>query len=108
MPVLGFCYGMQAMAKALGGSVPQTDIGEYGPATLGRADDGSLLLAGTPASQVVWMSHRDSVGNVPEGFVVTASTSTTPVAAMEDAARGLFATQFHPEVHHTAHGNSDA
>lgn len=104
VPVLGFCYGMQLMAKMLGGTVPQTDVGEYGPATLGREYDASRLMAGTPASQTVWMSHRDSVGKVPEGFVVTGSTSTTHVASMEDEARGLYATQFHPEVHHTAYG----
>jgi GMP synthase (glutamine-hydrolysing) len=108
VPVLGFCYGMQAMAQALGGSVPQTDVGEYGPATLVRAQDegaASALLGSTPDKQTVWMSHRDSVSAVPEGFVVTASTSTTPVAAMECVPRRLFATQFHPEVHHTTYGN---
>ncbi len=104
VPVLGFCYGMQVMAVALGGTVPQTDIGEYGPATLARCADDSLLLAGTPSEQTVWMSHRDSVGEVPQGFTITASTPTTPVAAMECAERNLYATQFHPEVHHTEHG----
>lgn len=104
VPVLGFCYGMQAMAVALGGTVPKTDIGEYGPATLVRCAEGSLLLADTPAEQTVWMSHRDSVGEVPQGFTVTASTPTTPVAAMECVARNLYATQFHPEVHHTECG----
>jgi GMP synthase (glutamine-hydrolysing) len=110
VPVLGFCYGMQAMAVALGGTVPQTDVGEYGPAELARAKnaDGSFapsrLMDGTPAGQVVWMSHRDSVGQAPAGFTVTASTPTTPVAAMECPERGLYATQFHPEVHHTACG----
>jgi GMP synthase (glutamine-hydrolysing) len=105
VPVLGFCYGMQAMATALGGTVPRTDIGEYGPAELTRCDGLSRLLEDTPENQTVWMSHRDSVGSVPEGFTVTASTPTTPVAAMENQARGLYATQFHPEVHHTAFGN---
>jgi GMP synthase (glutamine-hydrolysing) len=105
VPVLGFCYGMQAMATALGGAVPRTDMGEYGPAELTRCDGLSRLLDDTPETQTVWMSHRDSVGSVPPGFTVTASTSTTPVAAMEDQVRGLYATQFHPEVHHTAFGN---
>jgi GMP synthase (glutamine-hydrolysing) len=105
VPVLGFCYGMQAMATALGGAVPRTDVGEYGPAELTRCDGFSQLLDDTPENQIVWMSHRDSVGNVPEGFTVTGSTPTTPIAAMEDQARGLYATQFHPEVHHTAFGN---
>jgi GMP synthase (glutamine-hydrolysing) len=104
VPVLGFCYGMQAMAQVLGGSVPRTDVGEYGPAELSLSGAVSRLLADTPASQTVWMSHRDSVGTLPEGFVCTASTPTTANAAMEDAARGLYATQFHPEVHHTQFG----
>jgi GMP synthase (glutamine-hydrolysing) len=105
VPVLGFCYGMQAMATALGGTVPWTDIGEYGPAELTRCDGFSRLLDDTPETQTVWMSHHDSVGSVPPGFIVTASTPSTPVAAMENQARGLYATQFHPEVHHTVFGN---
>jgi GMP synthase (glutamine-hydrolysing) len=112
VPVLGFCYGMQVMAVALGGTVPQTDIGEYGSAQLTRLDldgaateAGSVFLGKTPKEQTVWMSHRDSVEQVPEGFTITASTSTTAVAAMECAPRKLYATQFHPEVHHTTHGN---
>ncbi|MDR1016258.1 MAG: glutamine-hydrolyzing GMP synthase [Coriobacteriales bacterium] len=105
VPVLGFCYGMQAMAVALGGEVPQTDVGEYGPTRLEcAAEAGSALLTGTPERQKVWMSHRDSVGTLPKGFVCTASTATTPIAAMEDPERRLYATQFHPEVAHTTHG----
>ena len=100
IPVLGFCYGMQVMAAELGGTVPQTDIGEYGPAVLSR-QGASLLLEGTPEEQVVWMSHRDSREvPFPDGFTITSSTPTTPVASMEDAARKLYATQFHPEVAH--------
>jgi len=127
VPVLGFCYGMQAMAQALGGAVARTDVAEYGPAELTRAGGGSggssagtgasgsgspspggpvgsALLDGTPERQTVWMSHRDSVATAPDGFTVTASTPTTAIAAMEDPARRLYATQFHPEVHHTAYG----
>ena len=104
VPVLGFCYGQQIMAARLGGAVGHTDKGEYGPATLTR-DGASMLLADTPAEQTVWMSHRDAVTRVPEGFRVTAHTETCPVAAMECPRRRLFATQFHPEVRHTAHGN---
>ncbi len=103
IPVLGFCYGQQIMAVSLGGSVDHTDIGEYGPAELTRTGS-SALLEGTPDTQTVWMSHRDSVKAVPDGFAVTSSTSVCPVASMEDAGRGLFATQFHPEVVHTACG----
>jgi GMP synthase (glutamine-hydrolysing) len=104
IPILGFCYGEQIMATKLGGSVAHTDKGEYGPATLLRLGS-SALLDGTPQEgQTVWMSHRDSVGEAPNGFMVTAKTDTCPVAAMECPAKRLFATQFHPEVRHTAYG----
>jgi GMP synthase (glutamine-hydrolysing) len=104
IPILGLCYGMQLMAIQLGGEVPKTDIGEYGFAELRVREPGSALFAELPGEQQVWMSHRDSVGTVPEGFTVTASTGTTEIAAMESAERGLYATQFHPEVAHTPHG----
>jgi len=104
VPILGFCYGIQEMAVALGGEVPHTDIGEYGFARLEVTDPECALLAGVPDASQVWMSHRDSVGTLPPGFVVTARTGTTAVAAMEDPARGLYATQFHPEVAHTEFG----
>ena len=103
VPVLGFCYGQQIMALRLGGTVDHVDKGEYGPATLMR-DDASMLLADTPSEQTVWMSHRDAVTQVPAGFQITAHTETCPVAAMECPRRRLYATQFHPEVHHTAYG----
>ena len=105
IPVLGFCYGQQAMAVALGGAVGHTDKGEYGPAQITRAGSDSRLLADTPHEQTVWMSHRDAVTEVPDGFVITSHTDICPVASMEDAERGLYATQFHPEVRHTPHGN---
>lgn len=106
IPVLGFCYGQQIMAVTLGGAVGHTDKGEYGPASLRRCDEGSSMLLGeTPVEQTVWMSHRDAVSEVPEGFVPTSSTDTCPIASMECAARKLYATQFHPEVHHTPHGD---
>ena len=105
IPVLGFCYGQQAMAVALGGAVGHTDKGEYGPARITRAGSDSRLLADTPHEQTVWMSHRDAVTEVPDGFVITSHTDICPVASMEDAERELYATQFHPEVRHTPHGN---
>ena len=106
IPVLGFCYGQQIMAVTLGGTVGHTNVGEYGAATLRRCDGGASALYGsTPAEQTVWMSHRDAVAQVPEGFVVTASTGACPVASMECAERRLYATQFHPEVKHTACGD---
>lgn len=106
IPVLGFCYGQQIMAVTLGGSVGHTEKGEYGAASLTRCDKGASLLYGeTPVEQTVWMSHRDAVAQAPEGFTVTASTDTCPVASMECAERRLYATQFHPEVRHTPHGD---
>ena len=104
VPVLGFCYGMQLMALDLGGEVPHTDVGEYGFAELTVMEPECRLLDGVPETSQCWMSHRDSVGTPPEGFLVTARTAITPVAAMEDPARGLYATQFHPEVAHTQFG----
>ena len=103
VPVLGICYGMQAMAAALGGDVSNTGVGEFGktPVLLG-AD--SLLFGDLPAEQTAWMSHRDSVVRPPDGFTGTAATDTTPVAAMEDRERGLYGVQFHPEVAHTPRG----
>lgn len=104
LPILGFCYGQQIMAKKLGGKVGYTDKGEYGPATLHRTDGNSRLLADTPGEQTVWMSHRDVVEEVPEGFTITSTTVSCPVASMENRERGFYATQFHPEVRHTQYG----
>ena len=105
IPVLGFCYGQQAMAVALGGEVGHTEKGEYGPAVITRAGE-SALFDGTPGEQTVWMSHRDAVSRVPEGFSITSRTEVCPVASMEYPERRLFATQFHPEVRHTEFGQT--
>jgi GMP synthase (glutamine-hydrolysing) len=103
VPVLGICYGMQAMAAALGGEVSNTGIGEFGKTPL-RLAEGSAIFGDLPAEQTAWMSHRDSVLRPPSGFAVTASTETTPVAAMEHRERALYGVQFHPEVGHTPRG----
>ena len=105
LPVLGFCYGHQIMAVTLGGEVAHSEVGEYGPAQIVR-DGESALYAGTPDEQTVWMSHRDAVSRVPEGFVVTSHTDVCPVASMECAERRFFSTQFHPEVRHTEFGRT--
>ena len=104
LPVFGFCYGQQIMAVTLGGTVGHTEKGEYGPAHLTRAGE-SRIFDGTAEQQIVWMSHRDAVSEVPEGFTVTASTDVCPIAAMENAAKNLYSTQFHPEVNHTECGS---
>jgi GMP synthase (glutamine-hydrolysing) len=103
VPVLGICYGMQAMAAALGGEVSNTGIGEFGKTPL-RLAEGSAIFGDLPAEQTAWMSHRDSVLRPPSGFSVTAATETTPVAAMEHRERALYGVQFHPEVGHTPRG----
>jgi GMP synthase (glutamine-hydrolysing) len=104
VPVLGICYGMQLMAQELGGRVERTDGSEFGRADVRVEAPDSALFAGLPAEQVTWMSHRDSVTAPPQGARVTAGSSSAPIAAFEDAERGLYAVQFHPEVLHTPHG----
>jgi GMP synthase (glutamine-hydrolysing) len=103
VPVLGICYGQQAMAQVLGGEVRATGAREYGRTDL-EATAPAVLLRDLPGKQLVWMSHADTVVRAPEGFRVTARTESTPVAAMEDLERGLFGVQFHPEVAHTPLG----
>ena len=103
LPILGFCYGHQITAVTLGGKVGHSEVGEYGRATITRTE-GAKLFNSTPIEQTVWMSHRDAVSDVPEGFTVTASTDVCPVAAMECPEKKIFTTQFHPEVKHTEYG----
>ncbi|MFA5890746.1 MAG: glutamine-hydrolyzing GMP synthase [Actinomycetota bacterium] len=103
IPVLGICYGQQAMAKALGGEVAKTGTREYGKTDLQVLGTPSLFK-GLPEQQTVWMSHGDVVVRAPEGFQVTASSESSPVAGFEDRARGLYGVQFHPEVAHTPRG----
>ncbi|HVN11715.1 MAG TPA: glutamine-hydrolyzing GMP synthase [Kineosporiaceae bacterium] len=104
VPVLGICYGFQAMAQALGGRVAHTGLREYGGTTVDTRPERSVLLHGQPAEQSVWMSHGDSVSQAPEGFEVVAGTAGAPVAAFEDERRRLFGVQWHPEVRHSTFG----
>jgi GMP synthase (glutamine-hydrolysing) len=103
VPVLGICYGFQAMAHSLGGAVDAAAQGEYGQASAQVKASGTLL-DGSPPEQSVWMSHGVAVTRPPEGFEVLASTAGAPVAAFEDRARRLFGVQWHPEVRHTPLG----
>src|ERR671910_1769882 len=103
IPVLGLCYGMQALVLTLGGRVEGAEIGEFGRSRLTVTETGRLL-AGTPADQSCWMSHRDTVYEAPPGFTALASSTESPVAALEDVERGLYGIQFHPEVVHTPYG----
>jgi GMP synthase (glutamine-hydrolysing) len=106
VPVLGICYGFQAMADALGGEVARTGLREYGGTQIHGTDQESVLLVGQPETQSVWMSHGDAVNAAPEGFTVTATSSGAPVAAFEDVARRLFGVQWHPEVRHSTFGQA--
>jgi GMP synthase (glutamine-hydrolysing) len=106
VPVLGICYGFQAMASVLGGVAKHTGMREFGGTPLTVAGDGGVLLAGMPTDQSVWMSHGDCVSAPPPGFTVTASSPGAPIAAFESVARGLAGVQFHPEVRHTPHGQA--
>jgi GMP synthase (glutamine-hydrolysing) len=103
IPVLGICYGMQAIALTLGGKVEGAEIGEFGRSALTVHESGRLL-AGTPPEQACWMSHRDTVYEAPPGFVALASSTASPVAALESPERGIYGIQFHPEVVHTPYG----
>ncbi len=111
VPVLGICYGMQAMAAQLGGRVEPGDVKEFGYAEI-RARGHSILLADIEDRQNadghglldVWMSHGDRVVTLPPGFKLIASTGDVPFAGMADEARHFYALQFHPEVTHTTQG----
>ncbi|MBO0878480.1 MAG: glutamine-hydrolyzing GMP synthase, partial [Pseudonocardia sp.] len=105
IPVLGLCYGFQAMARALGGEVAPDGTSEYGRTELTLAPEhAGLLHGGLPATHPVWMSHGDSVVRAPDGFTVTASSARAEVAAFEDVERRLAGVQYHPEVGHSPHG----
>ncbi|WP_435103266.1 glutamine-hydrolyzing GMP synthase [Arhodomonas sp. AD133] len=111
VPVLGICYGMQAMAAQLGGAVEASDHKEFGYAQVRARGHSSLLRDiedhASPEGYGlldVWMSHGDRVSALPEGFKVIASTDSAPIAGIGDDARGYYGVQFHPEVTHTRQG----
>jgi GMP synthase (glutamine-hydrolysing) len=103
VPVMGICYGMQLLVHELGGKVEEAEVGEFGRSDLSVIEPGRLLK-GMPREQTCWMSHRDTVIEPPPGFIALASSSVSPVAAVEDAERGIYGIQFHPEVVHTPYG----
>jgi GMP synthase (glutamine-hydrolysing) len=103
VPVMGICYGMQLLVHTLGGRVEQAEVGEFGRSELNVSEPG-VLLAGLPREQTCWMSHRDTVYEAPPGFTALASSTGSPVAAVQDTARGIYGIQFHPEVVHTPYG----
>jgi GMP synthase (glutamine-hydrolysing) len=110
VPILGICYGLQWIARTLGGKVERALRREYGPAEI-ELRDGSPLFRGLPRRLKIWMSHGDHVLDLPPGFHVTGATGVVTggvpghaLSAAEDSARRIFAVQFHPEVRHTEHG----
>ncbi len=104
VPILGICYGAQLMAHLLGGRVESALTSEYGHTELSIDRPDSLLFRQVPEKTPCWLSHRDYIAQLPQGFHVTAHTPACPAAAMEDPGRGFYALQFHPEVLHTPQG----
>ncbi len=105
IPVLGICYGMQAITKQLGGTVSRGTKQEYGHSILHFSDNSSPLFEGLEQSSPVWMSHGDRVENLPPGFVSLAYTENSPFAVMGNN-DGIYGIQFHPEVAHTPQGKT--
>jgi GMP synthase (glutamine-hydrolysing) len=101
LPILGICYGMQALTHALGGQVDPSARREYGPAEIQPLIPGTML----DLISKVWMSHGDRITRVPAGFAALAKSGNSPLAAMGDFQRKYFGVQFHPEVHHTPNGS---
>ncbi|MDP2977031.1 MAG: glutamine-hydrolyzing GMP synthase [Anaerolineales bacterium] len=101
LPILGICYGMQALTQALGGEVNPSSEREYGPATVTPLIPNSLI---SNSSFPVWMSHGDRITQLPAGFIPLAKSDNSPLAAMSDVRRKYFGVQFHPEVRHTPDG----
>lgn len=104
IPILGICYGAQLIANALGGRVKKSDFREYGKVSI-NIKNRSTLFENLPPSFNVWMSHTDFVDKLPEGFLVTSSTSNCPISSFENRKLNIYALQFHPEVFHTDFGS---
>ncbi len=103
IPVLGICYGMQFMVKTLGGEVQRSDKREYGFAELDIKEP-CQIFSGIESPTQCWMSHGDSISELPDGFITTGSTDNTPFAAAADPSRKFYGLQFHPEVEHSLKG----
>ncbi len=106
VPVLGICYGLQAIVYELGGTVESAKTREYGRARLTAVDQNSVLLQGVPEGSQVWMSHGDKVQRLPDGFHASAGTDDAELAAIESDDHRISGVQFHPEVVHTNHGTT--
>src|ERR1700722_2703107 len=106
VPILGICYGMQLLARDVGAELVALDDAEYGPATLMVADRATPLFDGVPEASRVWMSHGDSVVELPSGYLALASTARCHVAAMGNPKKKIYGVQFHPEVVHSEYGRT--
>ncbi len=104
IPIFGVCYGMQVICEMLGGKVKHTREREYGKVEL-FVDDNRDLFSHMPGNFTCWASHGDYVTKMPAGFHTSAHTTNTPIAAISNQKRKIFAVQFHPEVTHTEKGN---
>ena len=102
IPILGICYGAQLMSHILGGKVSSAETREYGKIEVELSP--SLIFEEIEGKGICWMSHTDYISDVPEGFKVTATSATCPVAAYENPEKKLYGVQFHPEVNHTLFG----
>jgi len=104
VPILGICYGMQALAQQLGGKVTNAQVHEFGLATIYKTNSSDLLDGILNDELNVWMSHGDQVGSLPTGFEAIARSENCSISAMADEKRKLYGVQFHPEVTHTNNG----
>ncbi len=105
-PLLGVCYGAQFLSQHFGGEVKPSNTREYGRANLGFIDRNGDLLTGVADNSQVWMSHGDTIVNLPENFKIIASTADVNVAAYEVEGESTFGLQFHPEVYHSTDGKA--
>ncbi len=104
VPILGICYGMQAMALQFGGEILRGEVREYGSAHIALNTQSSLFFQGMDSTQQVWMSHSDQIRKAPQGFAITAHSDNGIIAAFESPLQKRWGVQFHPEVIHTPHG----
>ena len=105
IPVLGLCYGAQLMMHVLGGKVEKADVSEYGKTEVLVDKTSSKIFEGVSEKTICWMSHFDYISQVAPGFEITSHTDNCPCASSENAEKGLYAIQFHPEVLHTQEGS---
>jgi GMP synthase (glutamine-hydrolysing) len=105
VPILGICYGMHLLGRELGAAIETTSLREYGLASV-ECESNSPLFAGLESGQSVWMSHGDSMHDLPEGLRSIAHSEGSPVCGFENLERRIYALQFHPEVHHSEHGTA--